>query len=93
MSECNIEIREIIMCDPMNWTRQAYKYYFIRFEIYRKGIFNVFYIVHLLNEIHGVKHRCDKPNPKGFLKAILYYFRSTLSHFLHYFHDFNVFQK
>lgn len=72
---------QIYMCDPMNRTRWLYKYYCIRFEICRKGIFNVFCIFHLLNEIPRMKHRCNKTDPKGFLKAIICYFRSDISHF------------
>jgi len=66
----------IHICNPMNQTQWLYKYYFIRFEICRKGIFNVFCIFHLLNEIHGVKCQCDKPDSKGSLKLL--YFISDL---------------
>jgi len=70
------------MCDLMNQTRRLYQYYFIRFEICRKAIFNAFLQFSFIKRNVKDEGRCDKADLKGFLKVICILFQIRHKPFL-----------
>jgi len=70
------------MCDPMNRARRVYQYYFIRFEIRRKAIFNAFSQFSFIKRNAKDEGRCDKLDSKEFLKVIFILFQIRHKPFL-----------